>query len=73
MKAGKVGGQREAHTPTTVRSRPPQSGKAVRAALVQVGIAIATIAIIAHGQRWPWYAAIALGVAGALVGAYAYI
>jgi Domain of unknown function (DUF4337) len=41
--------------------------------LVQVGIAIATISIIARGQRWPWYAAIALGVAGALTSAYAYI
>ncbi|MDB5533366.1 MAG: hypothetical protein JWO28_1681 [Hyphomicrobiales bacterium] len=40
--------------------------------LIQVAIAIATISIIARGQRWPWYGAMALGLAGILTGAYAY-
>ncbi len=36
----------------------------VAVTLLHVAIAIATIAIIVRGQRWPWYAAIALGVLG---------
>ena len=41
--------------------------------LLHVGIAVATLSIIMRGQRWPWYAAIALGVAGTVVGASAYL
>lgn len=41
--------------------------------LLHVSIAIATIAIIVRGSRWPWYAAIALGAAGTLGAAYAYL
>lgn len=41
--------------------------------LVQVAIAIATIAIIARGQRWPWHAAVGLGLVGVATGAYAYL
>lgn len=40
-------------------------GLTFAATLVHIGIAVATIAIIAKGQKWPWYAAIALGAAGA--------
>ena len=38
-----------------------------------MAIAIATIAIIVRGQRWPWYAALALGAIGATGAADAYI
>lgn len=44
----------------------------VAVTLLHVAIAIATIAIIVRGQRWPWYAAIALGVLGSFGAAYAY-
>lgn len=41
--------------------------------LVHVAIAIATVAIITRGQRWPWLASIALTIAGVAISAYAYI
>jgi hypothetical protein len=40
--------------------------------LLHVSIAIATIAIIMRGQRWPWYAAMALGALGAILAGSAY-
>jgi hypothetical protein len=40
--------------------------------LLHVGIAIATLSIIMRGRRWPWYAAMALGVLGSAVAAWAY-
>ena len=43
------------------------------ATFLHVAIAVSTIAIIAKGQRWPWYAAILLGVVGLGVGATAYL
>ena len=45
----------------------------VAATLLHISIAIATISIIMRGQRWPWYAAVALGVAGVVTTAAAYI
>jgi hypothetical protein len=45
----------------------------VAVTLLHVAIAIATIAIIVRGQRWPWYAALALGAIGTMGAAYAYI
>jgi hypothetical protein len=45
----------------------------VAVTLLHVAIAISTIAIIVRGQRWPWYAALALGAMGATGAAYAYI
>lgn len=41
--------------------------------LVHVAIAIATVAIITRGQRWPWLASIALTAAGVAISAYAYV
>jgi hypothetical protein len=41
--------------------------------LVHVAIAIATLSVILRGARWPWYSAIALGVAGTIGAAVAYI
>lgn len=39
---------------------------------LHISIAIATIAIIIRGHRWPFYAAVVLGIAGVLGAAYAY-
>lgn len=41
--------------------------------LVHVSIAIATIAIIMRGQRWPWYCAMVLGAVGTVMAAFAYL
>ncbi|GGC64692.1 DUF4337 family protein [Chelatococcus reniformis] len=41
--------------------------------LVQIAIAVAAISIVARGQRWPWYVAVALGVAGTLTASLAYV
>jgi hypothetical protein len=43
------------------------------ATFLHVAIAISTISIIAKGQRWPWYVAVLLGVAGVGVGATAFL
>lgn len=48
-------------------------GLTLAATLVHIGIAIATIAIITKGQKWPWYVAIALGVVGAGKAAISYL
>jgi hypothetical protein len=44
----------------------------IAATLLEVGIAISTIAIITR-QRWPWMGAVALGLAGAAVAGLAYL
>ncbi len=41
--------------------------------LVHVAIAVATVAIITRGQRWPWLASIVLTALGVAVSAYAYV
>ncbi len=41
--------------------------------MLHVSIAIATIAIIMQGQRWPWYASMVLGAAGTAVALFAYL
>ena len=41
--------------------------------IVHVSIAIATIAIISKGQRWPWYASLVLAALGVLVSGSAYV
>jgi hypothetical protein len=45
----------------------------VAVTLLHVSIAIATIAIIVRGRRWPWYVALALGAAGSLAAGFAYV
>jgi hypothetical protein len=41
--------------------------------LLHVSIAISTISIVRPGTRWPWYTAIALGIAGIFSAAIAYV
>ena len=40
--------------------------------LLHVSIAIATIAIIMRGRRWPWYGAMILGAVGTVIAVLAY-
>jgi Domain of unknown function (DUF4337) len=40
--------------------------------LLHIGIAMATIAIVTGGKRWPWYASILLGVGGVVGAVFAY-
>ena len=41
--------------------------------MLHVSIAVATIAIIMSGKRWPWYSAMVLGGLGTIVAATAYL
>jgi hypothetical protein len=41
--------------------------------LLHISIAIATIAIITRGKKWPWYSAVAMGAAGTVIAAIAYL
>ena len=41
--------------------------------LLHVSIAVATLAIIMRGRRWPWYAAMVLGAIGSVMAAAAYL
>ena len=43
------------------------------ATLLHISIAVATIAIVMRGQRWPYITAVLLGLAGAIGAALAYI
>ena len=45
----------------------------IAATFLHISIAVATIAIIMRGRRWPYYAAIALGVVGGIGAALAYL
>jgi len=45
----------------------------VAVTLLHISIAIATIAIVRQGTRWPWYTALGLGALGCIGAAYAYI
>lgn len=45
----------------------------IGATLLHISIAIATVAIITRGQRWPWYGSMALGAAGVVIAASAYL
>jgi hypothetical protein len=41
--------------------------------LLHIAIAVATVAIITSGKRWPWYTSIVLGAVGIVVGGTAYL
>ncbi len=41
--------------------------------LLHVSIAVATIAIILRGRRWPWYGAMVLGAVGSVMAVFAYV
>ena len=41
--------------------------------LLHVSIAIATIAIIMRGKRWPWHASMVLGAVGAAIALFSYV
>lgn len=45
----------------------------VAVTLLHIAIAIATIAIIVRGHRWPYYSAVILGVLGVIGAAFAYV
>ncbi len=45
----------------------------VSVTLLHISIAIATLAIIMRGVRWPWYGALALGAAGVVGAISAYL
>ena len=45
----------------------------IAATFLHIAIAIATIAIITGGQRWPWYASLGLGAIGTVIVGVAYI
>ncbi len=45
----------------------------VAVTMLHISIAIATVSIITRGQRWPWYGALALGVAGVVTTVSAYL
>ncbi|WP_159729021.1 DUF4337 family protein [Methylosinus sp. Ce-a6] len=41
--------------------------------LLHAAIAIATIAIVTKGRKWPWYSGLGLAAAGVVLAGYAYI
>lgn len=44
----------------------------IAATFLHIAIAVATIAIITGGRRWPWYASILLGVIGTIIAGATY-
>lgn len=65
--------QRDAKLEESERHEHRHEVLTIAVTMLQISIAIATIAIIRRGARWPWYAALALGIAGAIGAAAAYI
>jgi cell division protein FtsN len=63
-KAEELEHQRDEKLEASEKHEEKHHGLTLAATLVHISIAVATIAIITKGQRWPWYAAIALGAAG---------
>jgi hypothetical protein len=65
--------QRDAKLEESERHERRHARLTVAVTLLQISIAIATIAIVRRGARWPWYVALALGITGAIGAATAYI
>jgi Domain of unknown function (DUF4337) len=65
--------RRDAKLEESERHEHRHSTLTISVTLLHISIAIATIAIIRRRARWPWYAALALGVAGIVGTAFAYI
>lgn len=64
--------ERDEHRRAAEEAEAREHRLTVAATLLHMGIAIATIAIIA-GKRWPWLASIALGVVGSAIAVWAYL
>lgn len=45
----------------------------IAATFLHIAIAIATIAIITGGRRWPWYSSLMLGLVGTIIAGAAYL
>lgn len=65
--------QRDAKLEESERHAHRHAVLTIAVTLLHISIAIATIAIIRNGARWPWYAALALGAAGIAGTAFAYV
>ncbi len=65
--------QRDAKLEASERHEHRHGVLTIAVTLLQISIAIATISIVRRGARWPWYAALALGFAGIIGTAFAYI
>ncbi len=65
--------QRDAKLDESDRHEHRHEVLTVSVTLLHISIAIATIAIIRRGTRWPWYTALILGVGGVIGTAFAYI
>lgn len=65
--------QRDARLEQSARHEHRHGVLTVAVTLLQISIAIATIAIVRRGARWPWYVALSLGLTGILATAFAYI
>ncbi|HKH81335.1 MAG TPA: DUF4337 family protein [Methylovirgula sp.] len=65
--------QRDAKLEQSERHEHRHAVLTIAVTLLQISIAIATISIVRRGARWPWYVALALGFAGMVGAAFAYI
>jgi hypothetical protein len=61
-----VGADVEKHVGIGQHAGQETAHESCHAVTLHVAIAIATNAIIVRGQRWPWYAALALGAIGSI-------
>jgi hypothetical protein len=72
-KAVELEGEVEHHLHEAERREHRHHILTVAVTLLHVSIAVATIAIITKGRRWPWLMGIALGATGLLLAGYAYL
>ncbi|HEY4031082.1 MAG TPA: DUF4337 family protein [Caulobacteraceae bacterium] len=64
--------ERDEHLKAAERDEGREHRLTIAATLLHMGIAIATIAIIA-GRKWPWLASLGLGAVGLAIAAWAYL